>query len=341
MNDGDATLIDIPSAKLLLRSTQTQEEFPLKGEMTVGRSSVNDIHLDDISISRQHAKLTAIAGSVIVEDMNSTNGTSVNGKKISAPQQLNVGDELRFHKHTFCLAALVEEEATVLDAVYPAPPSDEPKVEIEAAAPERDPMPAKAASKASSVETALRPGADRTQTMSPQKVRLLAQRAALAKSPITTGSGARLVILTAPLRGKVFSLPENVSPGTQVNLGRGGQSNKFNIMLDDKTVSQDHAKLELTPHGWSIITSNARNAITVNGEEASNSSLQHQDTITIGRIELAFLTDEQDDASAIVEAKRARPVSKRSKGRRVARVIFFLALVVAVILVALFALPTL
>ena len=83
MNDGDATLIDIPVSTLLLRSLQTQQEFPVSGEMIVGRSKDSDIHLDDISISRQHAKLTAIAGAVIIEDLNSTNGTSVNGKKLA------------------------------------------------------------------------------------------------------------------------------------------------------------------------------------------------------------------------------------------------------------------
>ncbi len=359
MNDGDATLIDIPVSTLLLRSLQTQQEFPVSGEMIVGRSKDSDIHLDDISISRQHAKLTAIAGAVIIEDLNSTNGTSVNGKKISAPQQLNVGDELRFHKYAFQLAQPVEEEATLLnamDAVLAQPvsePDPEPKpdskpdpefistpeIKEQATAAKPAPLVADDAAGDISIEEALQPGPDRTQTMSPQKVRQLAQRAALAKSPITTGSGARLVILTAPLRGKVFSLPNSLSPGTQVNIGRGGHSNKLNIMLEDKTVSQDHAKLELTPQGWTILASNARNAVTVNGEPTTRSTMQHQDTITIGRIELAFLTDEQDDLSSVHEANAPRPGDKKPKVRRVARVIVFLFLLAAIILTALFALP--
>ncbi len=369
MNDGDATLIDIPISTLLLRSLQTQQEFPVKGELTVGRSKNSDIHLDDVSISRQHARVTAIAGSVIVEDLNSTNGTSVNGKKISAPQQLNVGDELRFHKYEFQLANFVEEEATMLDAVHatsalpasetdsqsdrqpdPQPESDvefdsEPGFQFKSGAEEEATVAKPAAFVAVkaagdiSVEEALQPGPDRTQTISPQKLKLLAQRAALVKSPISAGSGARLVILTAPLRGKVFSLPENLSPGTQVNIGRGGHSNKLNIMLEDKTVSQDHAKLELTSQGWAILASNARNAITVNGESTTRSAIQHQDTITIGRMELAFLTDEQDEPRTPGEASKAQPLKKKSKARQVARVLVFMTLLAALIVAALFALP--
>ncbi len=343
MNDGDATLIDIAPPQLLLRSVQTEQEFPVSGEMTVGRSKDSDIHLDDVSISRQHAKITAIAGAVIIEDLNSTNGTSVNGKKISAPQQLDVGDELRFHKHAFRVAKLVEEEASMLDSLHVASAASDPQPDYEpdekTALSVRAPLPADKDAGDPAVEEALQLGPDRTQTMSPQKLRLLAQRAALAKSPITTGSGARLVILTAPLRGKVFSLPESLSPGTQVNIGRGGHSNKLNIMLDDKTVSQDHAKLELTPQGWTVITSNARNAITVNGEQATRFVLQHQDTLTIGRIELAFLTDEQDSASAVDASNRALPAAKKSKGRRLARIIVFLTLLAATVLAAWLALP--
>ena len=363
MNDGDATLIDIPISTLLLRSLQTQQEFPVKGELTVGRSKDSDIHLDDISISRQHARVTAIAGSVIVEDLNSTNGTSVNGKKINAPEQLNVGDELRFHKYEFQLANLVEEEATMLDAVHasetasetdsqpdPQLESDvefdsEPGFQFKSEAEEEATVAKPAAFVAVkaagdiSVEEALQPGPDRTQTISPQKLKQLAQRAALVKSPISAGSGARLVILTAPLRGKVFSLPENLSPGTQVNIGRGGHSNKLNIMLEDKTVSQDHAKLELTSQGWAILASNARNAITVNGESTTRSAIQHQDTITIGRMELAFLTDEQDEPRTPGDASKAQPLKTKSKARRVARVLVFMTLLTALILAALFALP--
>lgn len=335
MDNGDATLIDIPNSRLLLRSLQTQEEFAVSGEMTVGRDKASDIHLNDISISRHHAKVTAIAGALIVEDLNSTNGTSVNGEKISTPQQLDVGDELRFHKHAFRVAThgASDDEATLFAA---APAAVEPKVEVEAALaelalPHADDVDGDAADEES------RPRPDRTQTISPQKLKSLAQRAAMAKNPVTAGSGARLVILTAPLRGKIISLPEDVSPGTSVNIGRGGHSNKLNIMLEDKTVSQDHAKLRLTPHGWTITASDAKNGLIINGQQTTRATLQHQDTLTLGRIELAFLTDENDEA--VDASARAHVVEKKPKRRGMGKVIMILIVIAAVLLGALFALP--
>lgn len=335
MDNGDATLIDTPVSKMLLRCLQTQEEFPVSGEMTVGRDKRSDIHLDDASISRQHAKLTVIAGAVFVEDLNSTNGTSVNGQKISAPQQLSVGDEVRFHKRAFRLAEIGSgnDEATLFEAV---PLPTELKFDPEDAGSPLPPEPALEAD-GGPPDAIMRPRPERTQTLSPQKLQALAQRATKAKHPITTGKGPRLVILSAPLRGKVFSLPAQLSPGTQLNIGRGGHSNKLNIMLEDKTVSKDHAKLELTPQGWAIMASNARNGLTINGKQTTQSSLSHGDSVTIGRMELLFLTDNQDYASAIDDSGQLQ--STPPKGRRMGRFFVFLLALVTVLFAAFFALP--
>ncbi|MGI9286755.1 MAG: FHA domain-containing protein [Pseudomonadales bacterium] len=338
MDNGDATLLDIPNSRLLLRSLQTQEEFPITGQIIVGRAKECKIHLDDISISRQHAKVTAIAGSVFVEDLNSTNGTSVNGQKINAPQQVAAGDEIHFHKYAFQLAMVGSEgtEATMLDAAPVRAAAVEAKIEVEAAAPKLAPSSSDDID-VEGADEALHSRRDPTQVMSRQKLKALAKRGAMPKNVVTAGSGSRLVILSAPLRGKVIPLPDDLSPGTQLNIGRGGHSNKLNIMLDDKTVSQDHAKLELKPHGWTIKATNARNGLSINGEQTTRSVLQHDDTVTIGRIELAFLTDEGDDSQP--ENIQDEVNDNKPKGRRVSKIIMFILVLIAILLAALFALP--
>ncbi|MEO6391700.1 MAG: ATP-binding cassette domain-containing protein, partial [Pyrinomonadaceae bacterium] len=61
-------------------------------QFTIGRASDNDIHLDGLQISNHHAKLVQSGGSVTVEDVGSTNGTYVNGKRISGRQAVQGTD---------------------------------------------------------------------------------------------------------------------------------------------------------------------------------------------------------------------------------------------------------
>jgi pSer/pThr/pTyr-binding forkhead associated (FHA) protein len=70
-----------------------QREFPLVSPTaTVGRESINEIVFDDAEISRRHVRVTLLAGRYIIEDLGSTNGTFLNGRRIEAPAPLANGD---------------------------------------------------------------------------------------------------------------------------------------------------------------------------------------------------------------------------------------------------------
>jgi len=59
------------------------KEIVLSKEHTlIGRKPINDIQIDNLSISGQHAVITRILGDAFLEDLNSTNGTYVNGQPI-------------------------------------------------------------------------------------------------------------------------------------------------------------------------------------------------------------------------------------------------------------------
>lgn len=59
------------------------KEIPLDRErITVGRKPVNDIQIDNLAISGQHAVITTILNDAFLEDLNSTNGTYVNGQPV-------------------------------------------------------------------------------------------------------------------------------------------------------------------------------------------------------------------------------------------------------------------
>jgi len=65
-----------------------------KPELTVGRVQGNDIVLSKRNVSKQHARLTLKGEQAVVVDLNSTNGTWVNGRKINSPQLLKHGDKI-------------------------------------------------------------------------------------------------------------------------------------------------------------------------------------------------------------------------------------------------------
>ena len=62
---------------------------------TIGRASLNQIVIDDPAVSAQHAILARVADSYRLKDLNSTNGTLVNGVSIT-DAELKDGDKIRF-----------------------------------------------------------------------------------------------------------------------------------------------------------------------------------------------------------------------------------------------------
>lgn len=69
-----------------------------KERMTLGRRPYNDIVVDNLAVSGEHAALQAIGREYYIEDLNSTNGTFINGKKIKR-QILHTGDSIEIGKY--------------------------------------------------------------------------------------------------------------------------------------------------------------------------------------------------------------------------------------------------
>lgn len=65
-----------------------------KDRFLIGRSPKCHLCAGSTAISRQHCAITRHEGKVTVEDLESRNGTLVNGAKIEGPTELNSGDEL-------------------------------------------------------------------------------------------------------------------------------------------------------------------------------------------------------------------------------------------------------
>jgi len=85
-----------------------------KSEITIGRGTNNDIQIDNLGVSKTHAKIIKNPDAYTVVDLNSTNGTILNDKKIKkanlAPQ-----DILTIGKHTLFITSIDEAKAPVED----------------------------------------------------------------------------------------------------------------------------------------------------------------------------------------------------------------------------------
>jgi FHA domain len=86
-----------PVERLIALGGDGPRQFSLrKKRIAVGSGRDNDLVLAHLTVSRHHAVIRRRFGRVRVADLESTNGTFINRKRIAGPQTLKRGDELRF-----------------------------------------------------------------------------------------------------------------------------------------------------------------------------------------------------------------------------------------------------
>lgn len=69
-----------------------------KDRTTIGRRPYNDVVIDNLAVSGEHAAIVMAGAEVAIEDLNSTNGTYVNGKAVKK-QALRNGDQIEIGKY--------------------------------------------------------------------------------------------------------------------------------------------------------------------------------------------------------------------------------------------------
>lgn len=82
-------------------SVKAGKVFSLVREFTVGRSPENSLFLKDVFVSKHHGRIYKRGGKMLLEDLNSSNGIFLNGKKITAPSRIKVGDKIKIGQSTF------------------------------------------------------------------------------------------------------------------------------------------------------------------------------------------------------------------------------------------------
>ena len=98
---------------VIVEGQDAGREFPIVGTVLVGRDPAADVVIADTEISSRHASLAPGDGGVAVEDLGSTNGTFVNGQRVTGAQQLHAGDRIQLG------ATVVEVRGLAADPTQP------------------------------------------------------------------------------------------------------------------------------------------------------------------------------------------------------------------------------
>lgn len=81
--------------RVVSAGTAANKEFTVGSEATIGRGQGCQVQLNDPMVSQLHARLFRSERGLHVEDLGSTNGTFLNGRKVGGPARLKKGDRVR------------------------------------------------------------------------------------------------------------------------------------------------------------------------------------------------------------------------------------------------------
>lgn len=311
--------------RLLLKNLVTGEEVAVVGELVAGRNEQSGLRLattDTSKPSATHAILRGVNGVLSVEDMQSTNGTYVNDRRLPPNEKVPLadGDRVRFHHAEF----LVRIEApigarTVLVDAPPPVPLEARTVLVEPGAPKvseprggdsaaREATPGNSTSKDSAGESPVKsspawisgPRAEPGKTVfSVRKPRDQASaRAQELKKQVPAGpvSEPQLTVFEngAPTRTIVLRAEEG---RTEWTIGK--EQPPSDIVLDFPTVSALHARLINNDGRWQIADQLSSNGTWVDGAQVNRRYLGALSVLGFGEVECLFQLPETGFVSAI------------------------------------------
>ena len=233
-----------------------------KERMTIGRKPHNDIQIDNLAISGEHAVIVSILNDSFLEDLGSTNGTFVNGQAVKK-HFLQNGDTIELGKYRLKYVAEVPQQTTNADfektMILRPGAAQKPPAEPAAPAPSAAPAPAPAAP----VEPAFAAHTSTSPGMAPHP----APSAPAAAAALPLGA---IQILSGGNAGKEMELTKTLTtlgkPGVQV------------------------AVIARRPHGYFITHVEGASFPVINGKtlDAQAHQLADHDVIELAGVKMEF-----------------------------------------------------
>lgn len=277
-------MVECTSDNCKLKNPQTGELLSLGASTILGRSEDCDIVLKSDIASRRHASIVLKAGDLILNDEGSSNGTFLNGEKLSAPTHLFDGDIIVIDTDTFSVISPNKREAE----------ADIPSVWSEGEGLE------------SASQTQIVFDVERSAAVSDY------MSGRIDIPPL--GEVPRLVGLSDAVRGRIYELQGDQS----TNIWHLGRSEEVDIVIDDGSVSGKHAQLVNDGVLWKIVNWMSTNGTFVNDKKGLSTFLKSGDIIRLGSVEFAF---EARLSAGAATAKQASPAAAEASSSKTGLII--------------------
>lgn len=270
MADNAPVLVKVANGKVI----------PLKPEMIAGRQAESDLHLVEGHASRRHARIVMSGDDVWVEDMQSANGTFVNGVRVVERVKLINGDRVRFDVEEFDFRAPVQ----------PASAADEGKTVFRAMEP--------ASVDALSSGVSRRPGAwadpdamgegNKTRFIEPAQLKQMMSTGSQPRfEPAQAVDGPHLQIVSGKRAGISIRLTVGEAGRSEWTIGSDPQRE---VQLQDSGVSGLHARIVNEGARWKVLDQMSANGTFVNDKRSNVSYLSSGDRVRFGPVECVFQT---------------------------------------------------
>lgn len=102
-----------------------------KSEVSIGRDAGSEVFVNDVEVSREHARMTEQAGNYILEDLGSTNGTFINGQRLVGQRVLQPGDTITLGERVSFSFEAIPFDPNATQVSPTSPPVDESTPEYE------------------------------------------------------------------------------------------------------------------------------------------------------------------------------------------------------------------
>ena len=282
----------------MLRKNSSGAVTLLGSGLTAGRGAECALRLSEGSPSRLHAKLGVENDQPWVEDLGSTNGTFVNGVRITARTTLKHGDALRFDIEEYIYSAgAADLDKTVLR--QSASPVAAPAIAA-------TPAPAQQLPPGWTEGSGQGAGASKTMFKSPQELaeeRGRAEAAAPAPAhPIT--DVPLLMIITGTTAASHLELRVTGNGKQEWNIGSDAARE---LCLPASGVSALHARIVKDGERWKIIDQVSANGTYVNGKRCTMSFLNSGDRVAFGPVECRFMLPARAGSGSPIASDTAAP----------------------------------
>lgn len=304
--DNDKTVVGGFSLDLIYSiQSETGDKFIITEETLVGRGKDCDVFIDDKKISRKHALLKIVSGRLEVTDLESSNGTFINGSKISQPSNLANGDSVSFEKHMFTVSiAMNEQQKDEVDI-----DEDDDHTAVMDFTPEQFAKLHKGSDSSSKNEV----GKEVEEIIEENKNKTNEKEAVPSSWIEESGAseGTRMLDMSEleALRAGAKEVKQNDSKVTRLHCfveekeeiielpihdyeqASGweiGRDSTCDIVLNHPSVSNRHAQIIHQNGRWKIVNLVSTNGIQINGQKRLSTFLSDGDKIGMGSVELVI-----------------------------------------------------